>query len=486
MIQNYIEKDIIRRVKLVQYLFDLHTLNIFKISQKLGVTTSTIKSDFKKIKIVLNEFIINHSYTASEITINFKREITRYELVKEIYADSKYLNVCARYIKGEYDYLSIVEEEFVSVTSAFSIKKQVEQYFEEVLGNNWSKLSPKDEIKYRFLIFSVCMRSNYLRNRFDSKILEKSDMITKKVMSKFSNKPLKRDFDFFKYAVYLSLTRYKKNKVYISHFEEEFICSGLIYSHINDVFQEASILYNDVAVEKEEIMFLCVIYRTLTYNPPSYVFLEIDYKYQKERLLRNFKIIDILLDLLEKEFCLHLRGNMLFEVSLFNFIYYSMWELNFFIFERSIYLNESQTDIKNRLVKVLDTWNMYCEGTAPRFTSQNIDNLCSKISSILIPEDITNPIPLLIVAEDAYAHVNYRENLKHWLSTETVYIDDHLYYKIEDIPDYILTRPHIIICDRSLCIKKESTEKGLFFSISSSTLLEDIKHIILTIYEKRW
>ncbi|MBS6193770.1 helix-turn-helix domain-containing protein [Enterococcus hirae] len=486
MIQDYIEKDIVRRVKLVQFLFDLHTLNIVDVSKKLNVTNNTIKADFEKIRVLLSSFIKTDDCTASEITIIFIREISRYELVKKIYTDSKFLNVCARYIQGDSDYLSIVEEEFVSVTKAFSIKKQVEMYFKEVLGEHWLDKARISEIRYRFLIISVCMRCDFLSGKFDNEILKKAEILAQKVLDKFLNKAMERDFLFFKYAVYLAITRQKKNKLIISSYEEEFICSGLIYCQIKEVFDETAESDANACLGNEELIFLCAIYRTISYNPPSYVFLEMDYKYQKDRLLRNFKSIDILMDLIEKEFRLHLRGNILFELPFFNFIYYSIWDLNYFLFERSIFLSESQVDIKRRLVKVLDTWEVYCEGRVPHFTSQNIDNLCSRISSILIPEDTTNPIPLVIVAEDIYSHINYRENLKRWLSPETVSIDDRLYYTMEDIPTYLFTRPHIIICDRSLWIKKECTREGFLFSISSSTILEDIKHIVLTIYETQW
>lgn len=488
MIQDYIEKDIVRRVKLVQFFFDLHTLNIIDVSKKLNVTTNTIKSDFEKICMTLSPFISTDNYTTSDITIIFVAEISRYELVKQIYRDSKFLNVCARYIQGNYDYLSIVEEEFVSVTKAFSIKKQVEMYFKETLGANWSEAGYKyiPEIKYRFLALSVCMRYDFLSDQSDDPILRQADHLAKKVLAKFLNKAIEKDFLFFKYAVYMALSRHSKNKLVISNHEEEFICSGIIYNQMKEVIEEELESTNANSLEKEELIFLCVIYRSLPYNPPSYVFLEMDYKYQKKRLLRNFKSIDILMDLLEKEFQSNLRGNILFELPLFNFIYYSMWELNHFLFERSIYLNESQLNIKRKMIDILDTWSVFCEGAVPHFTSQNIDNFCSRISSTLIPEKTINTIPLLIVAEDAYAHINYRENIKRWLSTESIYIDDRLYYRIEDIPSYLLTRPHIVICDRSLWKKKEYSKEGLYFSISSSTILEDLKNITLTIYEKKW
>ncbi|MGM0172905.1 helix-turn-helix domain-containing protein [Enterococcus sp. DIV0800] len=486
MIQDYIEKDIVRRVKLVQFLFDLHTLNIIEVSKKLNVTSNTIKADYEKIRVLLSPFIILDDCTSSDITIFFTGEISRYELVKKIYTDSKFLNVCARYIQGEYDYLSIVEEEFVSVTTAFSMKKQVDMFFKEVLGENWLGSGHVSEIKYRLLILSVCMRCDFLSRKFDKQILKTSDILTRKLLAKFLNRARDSDFILLKYTVYLALTRQKKNSLVISNYEEGYICSGLIYDQIKEVFDDNSILDDSICLKEEELMFLSVICRSISYNPPSYVFLEMDYKYQKERLLRNFKSIDILMDLLEKEFKRHLRGNILFEISLFNFIYYSMWNLNYFLFERSIYLSKSQMNVKNRLAKTLDLWEVYCEGMVPHFTSQNIDNLCSRISSILTPEVSTNSMPLLIVAEDAYAHINYRENLKKWLSSETVSIDDRLYYKMEDIPDYLYTRPHIIICDRSLRGGKESMGEGMLFSISSNTILEDIKHMVLTIYETQW
>ncbi|MFP3769603.1 hypothetical protein U8U95_07190, partial [Enterococcus faecium] len=239
--------------------------------------------------------------------------------------------------------------------------------------------------------------------------------------------------------------------------------------------------YSDFFDEKE-IMFISTVYRTLSYNPPSYLLLEVDYKYQRERLIRNFKSIDILLDLLEIEFKVPLRGNILFELPFFNLIYSSKWELNHFILERSRYLNKDQLGIQKRLKKVLDKWSCYYDGETPNFTDSNIENFCMRISSLLMTGDYKNIIPVLIVAEDAHSHVNYREHIKKWLSDEIIVIDDRLYYSLEEIPQYFYSQKNIIICERSLLNKTFTNKEGIIFPITDTTFLEDIKNIMLSIY----
>lgn len=141
--------------------------------------------------------------------------------------------------------------------------------------------------------------------------------------------------------------------------------------------------------------------------------------------------------------------------------------------------------MKDRLVSILQKWENYCEGVVPHFTEVNLENFCIRVSPIVIPEELTELSPLLIVAEDSYSHVCYREKLKLWLSSECVSIDDRLYYSLEEIPSYYFNRDCIIVCEKSLLNLKVPIGKGTIFPIANNSILDDIKSIIVSIYEKK-
>lgn len=484
MIEDYIEKDIVRRVKIVQYFFDVHTINFVEVANRLNVTSNTIKADCEKIRLLLEQWIARCQYTTSDITLIFSPKVSRYQLVRIIYSDSRFLNVCARYICGDTDYLSIVEEEFVSVTKSFAIKKQVEKFFKETLGG-WPKIEASEEIKYRFLIVSICMRSDFLMNKLDSEKLELADCLARKILSKFLNQAVEREYSSLQLIIYFSFIRSEKNRLSINEEDKEYIYTGLIFNQIEEVIKNSELSLPPSCLNEEEIMLISVVYRNLSYNPPSYIFLEVDYKYQKDRLMRNFKSLDVLVDLIEIEFKVHLRGNIIFERSFFNLMYFSKWQLNCFFLERFRYLSKKQLEVKDRLVSILQKWENYCEGVVPHFTEVNLENFCIRVSPIVIPEELTELSPLLIVAEDSYSHVCYREKLKLWLSSECVSIDDRLYYSLEEIPSYYFNRDCIIVCEKSLLNLKVPIGKGTIFPIANNSILDDIKSIIVSIYEKK-
>ncbi|MCR1928063.1 hypothetical protein NSA39_09320 [Enterococcus gallinarum] len=89
---------------------------------------------------------------------------------------------------------------------------------------------------------------------------------------------------------------------------------------------------------------------------------------------------------------------------------------------------------------------------------------------------------IIIVAEDELSHVVYRENISRWLNMDYYMIDNTMYYSLNDVPIYADEWPHVIICERSL-VFEENTKPTNLFSISKSTLLEDIKRIFLYIYD---
>ncbi|EME8077232.1 helix-turn-helix domain-containing protein, partial [Enterococcus faecium] len=187
MIEDYIEKDIIRQVKLTEYLYDLKILYVKEVAKRLNVTFNTIKRDFSKIAAILADYIEYSEITSTTIHLSFFSNFSRYDLIKELYKESKFLRVCSRYLMGDKNYTTIVDEEFVSVAKAFKIKKEVEKYFKsaKIMDEDGNLLDK--ELEMRFVILSVWMRCDLLDESIDKKSFKLANIFVDQVLDRLSN-----------------------------------------------------------------------------------------------------------------------------------------------------------------------------------------------------------------------------------------------------------------------------------------------------------
>lgn len=82
MIESYVEKDIMRQVKITEYLFELKQIDIQKIADLLEVNRITIKRDIEKI-LTIDSRIQLIKQTSSIVIVEFWPEATLYELIKK-------------------------------------------------------------------------------------------------------------------------------------------------------------------------------------------------------------------------------------------------------------------------------------------------------------------------------------------------------------------------------------------------------------------
>lgn len=471
MIEDYIEKDIIRKVKLIEFAFELKRINVGEAADRLGVTFNTIKSDFQKLSVLLEDEINFYKMTSSHILIFFDPSVRRYDLIKKIYQDSNFLKVCSRYIIGEYDYLTLVDEEFLSVTKAFKIKKDVEKYFSEALLPLSDTPEETYELQYRFLILSIWMRCDYLNSTVDWETMSLAEEYADKILNILSNRLNKTQYTFFKLTIYLSLYRHQSNPIIIPADTMEIMEKGIIFNMFQDIFAKNE----EKELTNEEIAYLAIIYRTLPYNPPNYFMIDIDYQYVRSRLITEFKEIDLLIELFEKEFGVNLYGDILFEVPLFNLLYTCALNIGNFLVTKHTFLSDEQMELLNRVKLILKKWNQEMETPIKYIPYFHLQAFC-QLTSFILTNGSKSKIGVVIVAESETSHITFRKCLEKKLSLSDVILDSTLYYSLHDVPPYITKAEHLIICERTL-LDEESMASENLFPISLSSLSADIKHI---------
>ncbi|MGM9902760.1 MAG: DeoR family transcriptional regulator [Enterococcus sp.] len=472
MIEEYIEKEIMRQVKLTEYLYECKKLSIADVAQRLEVSFNTIKRDFQRLVLQLEDYITEYEITKTHMIIWFNSDYTRYDLIKEIYSYSKFLNVCLRYLKGKSDYLDIVESEFVSVTKAFQLKKNVEKYFLEIGILNEDKEWIGDESTIRLVMLTVLARQP-----LDYNSLDQSQEFVEKLLSDLSNSyPINtREYTFLTLAVYLTVTRYKEHPMQLQPLSRKYnLRESLVFKGIET---NAKLFFENYDLNHNEIFFLTSIYKNISLNSDSFMTIQLHYQYERKNVIESNTEIQTLIFQFEEEFQNSLFNQIIFERPLITFCYSICNNVQNFLLYRHHYLNTKQLQLKKQIIKVLHQWKEKVWPELPfNFNDLAIEWFTSQVAASLVFKEKQKRV-FFIVAESEETHILYREVLSHWLNLDYNTIDSFLYYSVDQLPAYINRNPHIIVCDRSVLSVFEVNLPQLF-PISRYSIREDLKAIL--------
>ncbi len=472
LIEEYIEKDILRQIKLVEFFFDLNKLNIKELAIYMNVSSKTIKNDLEKISILLNDYLDFFEFEGTFCKIKFNSKKTRYFLIKHIYQESKFLKVCSRYISGDYSYLKIVENEFISVSKAFQLKKRVEAFLEKL------QLHENNELSYRYFILSVWMRCDQLDTTVSTKKWQQSKIFVDSLLHRFSNRLNEQEYTFFIKSVYLSIERHTNDKFFFSK-----NVTNINFIAESNTFKEIEKLVNihlkELSGNIQEIIYLTSLYSLMPLNVSNYSSIRITHEYQRTRALQNFPSITKLIELFETKFNMHLRGNIYFEKSFFFFIASAFFGIQMFLVEKHYFLNKNQQVVLRKIKNILNFWEQNYLDTKFMVSSISLERFCVEIYPILVNE-IKKTFTIMIVAENEFSHIFYRELLSYYLNENYAILDDTLYYSLDEIPNYY--EQGIIICDRHLIKQKTKINKYQMYPISVNYSKKDIEKIIKKMY----
>lgn len=204
MLESYVEKDIMRQIKVMEYLFELKRIEIKEIADFLKVSKATINRDIERILIIESAIkIIKKS--SSIIEVQFLPNTARYELIKKIYAQSNFLRMCIHYLLEETNYLKIVERKHISVSTVFNLRNKVEEFFMLVGIMDKHKNFLDDELKMRLVFLTIWMRIDIPSEKINNQIIYDVKNIVKQFVNEFSNKMSLREKSFFEKAIYLAI-----------------------------------------------------------------------------------------------------------------------------------------------------------------------------------------------------------------------------------------------------------------------------------------
>lgn len=474
LIEEYIEKDIMRQIKIVEFLFELKQINIQKVAEKLGVSGMTVRRDVEKI-LILDSRIKLIERKATYITVEFLSGTTRYDLVKKIYEQSFFLRTSALYLMNERNYLKIAEKVHISVAKVFTLKKKVEEFFQNTGIMTDDGNFNDNEFKYRLITVSIWMRMNSLDNIIDQKVYREAEKIVDSFRQTFSNEISLRERHFFIFNVYITLKRKGKNLV-IPNQDFQFAYQEPLYKQIEQLLEDQNLNEN-------EITYLTIVYRLLNQNFKSYHLLKMEYQqFLKMHINRIPELIE-LVHLFENTFQRELFKDIMFEKPFIKFLMSIFLQRSMFLVEKHYYLSEKQEQLCDIVEALITSWSKK-NGYQISLENRALEKFCLQASEILV-NNASKKWYVFIIAEDEIAHIAYREWIDRRLNTEHIIIDNALYYSLDTLPVYIDTESSIIICERSLASYPFKQYREIkMFPVTLFSINEDLQVMFNYVFNK--
>lgn len=468
MIDKYIEKDIVRQVKVTEYLFELKQIDIQQVADLLGVSRMTIKRDIERI-LLLDSRIQLVEEKGVHTTINFWPEATRYELIKKVYNQSYFLKVCYLYLSGERNYLKISEREHISVAKVFSVKKKVEEFFKKVGVMTEDGRFEEDEFKHRLITLTIWMRIDFFQATIDRRILVNAKKIVDQLMKLFSNELNSREKHFLTLNVYMALKRNGRNL----NFPER-----VKYVYRKEIYIKIRKLLSNYHLNDNEINYLTFMYNLLNHNLTNYYYLEIEYFQIRKRAMQEYPELIELIHQFELTFQRDLAKEPLFEKALWRFLTSLSYNRAMLLVEKNHFITEIQRNFCNKVKALIIEWSQK-NNYVIFLTQSSVETFCLQVQDLLIQNDMTRIWHIFIVAEDEFSHIVYREWMNRRLNPENMTIDQSLYYSLDQLPAYIDSSSSIIICERSLTSFPFDEYQGVkLFPTSLVSVDEDFQHLV--------
>ncbi|MFQ6835533.1 MAG: helix-turn-helix domain-containing protein [Enterococcus faecalis] len=475
MIDEYIEKDILRQIKVIEYLFELKEINVRKVAELQNVSSMTIKRDIEKI-LSLDFRIQLLKETSMYVTVHFQSGITRYELVRKLYSQSHFLRICILYLQGERNYLKISEQEHISVAKVFSLKKKVEEFFKNMGGMTEEGKFVKDEFQYRLLVLNIWMRIEEVETKVDQRIYRQAQKIVQDISKIFLNELNFRENHFFTLNVYLSLQR-KHKKIKNPK-------SGMKYLFKESEFKKIETILEPYQLPRNEIAYLTIMYRLLNHNLTNYHYLQIEYHQLRTKYSYDFPEIVTLIHRFEKVFQRQLMKEMIFERALVSFLVDIFYNRSMYLVEKNNFIDKPQRQLCLQVKQIMKEWSHEYDYQV-YLDNRSIEKFCLQVNDMLVGKDITKIWNVFIVAENEFSHMIYREWIQRRLNPISIIIDDKMHYSLESLPVYLDNENSVIICERTLVnFPFEKYKETKLFPVSLFSMNSDLQQFFIHIFNE--
>ena len=457
-ILDFLEKEIQRKIKLVNLLYQHHTCPTKKICDIIDISFPTLKQEFTQItQNDLPAFIVECTLTTNEIAIQFKETTSLMELNKVIYQKSKllsciYFNLLNKKINNQ----DLAKFLFTSASTVAKINKRAKEIVDEI----------KNDIQHRFLLHFCFYNIPEHHKRIHQGKMKKAmrrlnDILDDHTMYLHPSEKL-----FLQEAMYISLQYEKRFSPNLDHLNFSYMNELTLFIKIKETL--ATELEEDHLNEEAIIMtILCHQY----INCKDFSLLQTTHKHYWEVLTLQFiPVYKLYFDLITLN-----NQPIIDEIALQKAIiktFFHAWiDLDCFsphyIIETQDYLFLTYYRIMQRFEKQLDN--------QIHFDLQNIQSLFYVYQHELSLFKQSYTCNIVVKTQEQFTI--FYHFLDKYLNHSQFQVNSTIFYSLSEIPEVMLKEPYITFCVPSLN-NEQFKEYNNIFPISLDSLSKDVTDMV--------
>lgn len=363
MLESYLEKELARKLHIIDALWENEELTSIDLSLEVKASTATIKSDIKTLNQHYapdNDPLIISGLFGYSILDKSKKEKRTY--TKSLYNDSLFIRACCFNLMHNFEQTEkFASEEFISVSKAYELRKNVIHYLNELGISNTNLSATDNECRIRFLMtfFQLKLGIDFITipafNQFNfDELFQQFEASENCLLSEYSKE----------YASLLFQLGFERRKYDFLTFDSEVsesLTKTAVYQRFSPIVQQFLTKEFHVGITNEEVLYYSLVLNIMNAN-----------YYDNDRipeilttyvtLIKNSKILQYqaLIDRFQTEFGEPFIQHPLFEAALITFLRKNIFNLQSLIPEEHIelgYVVKVPNQLLQQVTKIITDWN---------------------------------------------------------------------------------------------------------------------------------
>lgn len=466
MIERYMEKNLFRQIVLLENLYSSTRVSIKKMAELLDVFPKTIESDIEKIISEFDFAIQMSNKSRSLYYVLFDQEIPLYKLKQSIYQQSIFLKVCAHFALDKFDYLELVETDFISVSKAYALKNQALDFFNRIGLKESKGQLILSEIEWRLVSLNILVRMDEgldFTHPVDFEIA--CEELISTVENKFSKRVYDKDSKYFiVQGMYLSYQRQKENPIEFDDFYKTEIKQRPIYNIIVTAWKESKI---KAYLDESEIEFITFLFNACPYSFDQINDLFEDHDEVREIFITNkpkmLELVQTFSELAEQE----LLGNPSFEQAIVRLFRTAWRNYQPLIPDRTYLLDPSLVPIYSIVTSIIIKWGEEFDNEL-HLDQNTINRFIDECAQYLL---VKRPVVNIIIVTDSHSkYLIYKDLLRSNIFEPK--IASRIYHELDELDfSEVKKQNAMILCEKRL-LKEVSDDSIDILPISLNKVTE--------------
>lgn len=455
----YLEKDILRRVKFLEYLYHRKTCEIPDLIDDLKVSLQTLRNDFKRLSHDLEGYIDVANFDKYSVTMTFKMHFPLDQLTQIVYKDSKFTRILYRTLNGDYDYNSMSQKEFISTSNVYKITNNINLFLTELD-------IPNNELRYRLLMNDIFTKIDFADEYIIEEVWEEARHILDHLIDEKTIYVHSFDYDIIVMNIYLALTRAEEHPLIFDIQSFQLFEDECVYQELCEYYREAF----QTPYYKQEAAITTMIYIQHV-NYKEYVLAQT--AQQKHWMLLTqlhtpvYYLYLQCMSLEQKPIIDELALQRTFERLLFN-----SW-VGLPIFTPHYLIREDDYNYQ-RFCQLFIRWGQDLEEPI-QLQERNLSAFYHLFHNTSLSHANYYTCNIVTTSQDRFTlFFNF---FYQYLSSSQFKINSTIFYSMDELPNEIFQFPYIIICDRELEDHRFQNAENIFY-FSPDTLRHDVKHLL--------